>query len=163
MLSPDRREAHRLLHQHLREVQHVPPSADFAVMPDLPHEGPRGILDCRELRRIRPRRGLIHLAGGLPGQRLMRAFPIIFLHKRREPPLLHRQGRSGRPLQHHAVPRRGPGWVGGPIPAATAATAHDPGGGPGRAPGRAPGASLLGRAQVAAARGAAGADPGAGV
>ena len=101
---PDRRETHRLLHQHLREVQHVPPPADFAVMPDLPHERPRGILDRRELRRIRPRRRLIHLAGGLSGQRLMRAFPILFLDKPRQPPLLRRQGRGRRPHRRFERP-----------------------------------------------------------
>ena len=50
---------HRLLGQHLRQVQHVAPPFDLAVVAHLPDERPRGIVDRRQLHGIRPGRPLM--------------------------------------------------------------------------------------------------------
>ena len=115
---PKLREAHGLLGQHLRQVQHVAPPFDFAVVAPLPDERPRGIVDRRQLHGIRSGRPLMHTARRAARQGFVGTRPIIFLHKRREPALLCPQhgGRAGhrrveRPM-HPLMPSiltRGPG------------------------------------------------------
>ena len=100
----ERREAHRLLRQDLRHVHELPAPANFAIVPHLPHHRLCPILDRRQLRRIWPGGRLIHLARCLPLERFMRARPILFLHKRRQPPLWRREARCRGPNRRFQGP-----------------------------------------------------------
>src|SRR5437879_7577680 len=78
----NRFEPHGLFCQDFLEVKQLAAPLDFTVMTHSPDRDPRLVFHLREFGRIGARRGAIDTPRRFSSQRLMRALPVIFLHKR---------------------------------------------------------------------------------
>src|SRR6266566_5555322 len=78
----DRFESHGLFSQDFRKVEQLSAPLDLTVVTHLPDCDSRLILHLGEFGRIGAWRGAIDTPRRFSSQRLMRALPVIFLHKR---------------------------------------------------------------------------------
>src|SRR5438132_1779021 len=73
---------HGLFSHDFREVNQLAAPLDFTVVTHSPDRDPRLVFHLREFGRVGARRGAIDTPRRFSSQRLMRALPVIFLHKR---------------------------------------------------------------------------------